>query len=90
MMRCAGCGSTETLKQIRAKRPQAISCCPERKMKLTCRYVQGREHTGRGASPGVPTAAHRGGATMARRRQLRTALSNQGRGMPPGPLSIRR
>jgi hypothetical protein len=45
MMRCAGCGSTETLKQIRTKHPRAISCCPERKMKITCRYVQGREHT---------------------------------------------
>lgn len=29
---CSGCGSTETIEQIRAKHPIAISCCPERDM----------------------------------------------------------
>ncbi len=29
---CTGCGSTETIEQIRAKHPGALSCCPERKM----------------------------------------------------------
>ena len=32
MLRCTGCGSTETIEEIRAKYPQAISCCPERDM----------------------------------------------------------
>ena len=31
-MYCLGCGSTETLEQIRAKHPGAIACCPERRM----------------------------------------------------------
>lgn len=29
---CNGCGHTETIEQIRAKHPNAISCCPERDM----------------------------------------------------------
>jgi len=29
---CTGCGSTETLEELRARAPNAISCCPERKM----------------------------------------------------------
>jgi hypothetical protein len=29
---CDGCGSTETIEEIRAKNPLALSCCPERKM----------------------------------------------------------
>jgi hypothetical protein len=37
MMRCTGCGSTETLAEIRAKNPEAISCCPERKLKSVCK-----------------------------------------------------
>lgn len=32
MLRCSNCGSTETLAEIVAKHPQAISCCPERNM----------------------------------------------------------
>lgn len=32
MLRCTGCGSTETIEQIRARLPRALSCCPERKM----------------------------------------------------------
>lgn len=32
MLRCVGCGSTETIEQIRANHPEAISCCPERNM----------------------------------------------------------
>lgn len=30
---CTGCGSTETIEQIRAKNPKALSCCPERDMR---------------------------------------------------------
>lgn len=29
---CTGCGTTKTLAQIKAVNPQALSCCPERKM----------------------------------------------------------
>lgn len=36
MLRCTGCGSTETVEQIRAKHPDAISCCPERNMQERC------------------------------------------------------
>lgn len=36
MLRCTGCGSTETIEQIRAKHPEAIACCPERKMVEQC------------------------------------------------------
>lgn len=32
MYRCTGCGSTETIEEIRRHHPQAISCCPERNM----------------------------------------------------------
>lgn len=41
-LRCAGCGSTETLQQIRAKHPEAIACCPERKMENVCPSCDGR------------------------------------------------
>ena len=30
--RCTGCGSVESLEEIKTKHPQAISCCPERKL----------------------------------------------------------
>lgn len=30
MLRCTGCGSTETIEQIRERHPHALSCCPER------------------------------------------------------------
>ena len=29
---CTGCGSVESLPQIKARHPNAVSCCPERKM----------------------------------------------------------
>lgn len=29
---CAGCGSTDTIEELRAKHPKALSCCPEREM----------------------------------------------------------
>lgn len=32
MLRCTGCGSADTIEEIRAKHPKALSCCPERKM----------------------------------------------------------
>lgn len=32
---CTGCGSTETIEQIRASNPGALSCCPERDMRPT-------------------------------------------------------
>lgn len=32
MLRCTGCGSTETIEEIRAKHPNALACCPERNM----------------------------------------------------------
>ena len=32
MYRCTGCGSTESIEEIRKLFPGAISCCPERKM----------------------------------------------------------
>ena len=31
---CSGCGTTKTLEAIKAANPQALSCCPERKMVL--------------------------------------------------------
>jgi len=30
MLRCTGCGSTQTIEELRRERPQAISCCPDR------------------------------------------------------------
>lgn len=33
MLRCTGCGSTQTIEQIRREHPAAISCCPERDMR---------------------------------------------------------
>lgn len=30
--RCTGCGTTRTIKEIKARYPKALSCCPERKM----------------------------------------------------------
>jgi hypothetical protein len=36
MLRCTGCGSTDTIEEIRAKQPGAISCCPERQMADLC------------------------------------------------------
>ena len=32
MLRCTGCGSTQTIEELRREHPQAISCCPERRM----------------------------------------------------------
>jgi hypothetical protein len=29
---CSGCGTRKSLEQIKGEAPQAISCCPERKM----------------------------------------------------------
>jgi GcrA cell cycle regulator len=29
---CTGCGSTQTIEEIRAQHPNALSCCPERNM----------------------------------------------------------
>lgn len=29
---CTGCGSVQTVEQIRAEHPRALSCCPERQM----------------------------------------------------------
>ena len=31
-MMCSGCGSTETIDEIKVRHPKAVSCCPERKM----------------------------------------------------------
>ena len=31
--RCTGCGSTESIDELRARRPGAIACCPERDMR---------------------------------------------------------
>lgn len=32
---CTGCGSIQTIEQIRGEHPEAIACCPERKMAPT-------------------------------------------------------
>lgn len=32
MQKCSSCGSTESIEQIKAKHPDALSCCPERNM----------------------------------------------------------
>ncbi len=32
MYRCTGCGSTESVEEIRKHHPAALSCCPERNM----------------------------------------------------------
>lgn len=32
MLQCTGCGSTESIEEIRRKHPDAIACCPERDM----------------------------------------------------------
>lgn len=37
VMECTGCGSTQSIEEIKAHFPQAISCCPERKMALRSR-----------------------------------------------------
>ncbi len=37
MLKCTGCGSTETIEEIRAKHPTALSCCPERNMQENCK-----------------------------------------------------
>lgn len=29
---CTGCGSMQSIEQIRTEHPNAIACCPERKM----------------------------------------------------------
>ena len=29
---CTGCGSQKTMEQIKSEHPDALSCCPERKM----------------------------------------------------------
>lgn len=33
VLKCTGCGSTETLAEVKTTHPKAVSCCPERKMK---------------------------------------------------------
>jgi hypothetical protein len=33
MLRCTGCGSTQTIEEILREHPQALSCCPERNMR---------------------------------------------------------
>src|ERR1035437_1332079 len=35
-LHCSGCGTTESIEEIRARYPRALSCCPERKMVATC------------------------------------------------------
>lgn len=32
VLTCSGCGSTESLEELRARNPGALSCCPERRM----------------------------------------------------------
>lgn len=43
MLRCTGCGSTETIEQIRAQHPNALSCCPERRMVNVCEACEALE-----------------------------------------------
>lgn len=45
VLRCTGCGSTETIAEIRAKHPQAIACCPERDMAEMCPSCSARAET---------------------------------------------
>ncbi len=63
---CTGCGSTETLDQIRTRHPNALSCCPERRMVNTEGYDAGKREAERLAVacavdalirvvPGMPT-----------------------------------
>jgi hypothetical protein len=35
-LHCSGCGTTDSIEEIRARHPEALSCCPERRMVLTC------------------------------------------------------
>lgn len=39
MLECTGCGSRETVAEIRAKFPKALSCCPERDMQPVAVYM---------------------------------------------------
>lgn len=32
MKACTGCGSTESIEEIRTRNPRALSCCPDRRM----------------------------------------------------------
>lgn len=49
---CTGCGSTETIEEIRARNPLADSCCPERTMvPKKERFV--RDDFGAGPSPEI-------------------------------------
>lgn len=32
VLMCTGCGTVETIRSIKARKPKAFSCCPERKM----------------------------------------------------------
>lgn len=41
--KCTGCGSTETIEQIRASVPTAISCCPERDMQSSAVPIEAGE-----------------------------------------------
>ena len=45
MQICDGCGTSKTFQELKAERPNAISCCPERKMRdlLSSEYEALRE-----------------------------------------------
>lgn len=45
---CSGCGCTETIEQIRARNPNAISCCPERDMVPAVAWMKRAEQAERG------------------------------------------
>lgn len=40
MLECTGCGSRDSIEEIRRKHPNAISCCPERSMQPVVVYLR--------------------------------------------------
>lgn len=40
MLQCAGCGSRDSIEELRRKHPKAISCCPERSMEPVVVYLR--------------------------------------------------
>lgn len=40
MLQCTGCGSRDSIEEVRRKHPDAISCCPERNMQPVVVYLR--------------------------------------------------
>lgn len=40
LLRCTGCGSTDSMEEIKRENPRALSCCPERSMAPIVQYMR--------------------------------------------------